>query len=265
VHPELLAVLEQGRPRYENSLNELARHKAALLDIAHERDPDAVTKPFWFNPWFSVLDAASLVGFLLSRRPNRYVEIGSGYCTMFARHAIRSGNLPTILTSIDPKPRAEIDSLCDRVLRTPLENCDPTIFGALEPGDILFYDGSHRILSNSDVTVFFLEILSRLRPGVLVHIHDVFLPADYPPAWDVRLNNEQYILAAMLLCGVTPFKVLLPNYFISIDAALRARVQEIFKAAGGWRDIPFLYNNQGSTPGVSFWLETLAVDRNPRV
>ena len=98
---------------------------------------------------------------------------------MFARHAIRTGNLKTTIMSIDPKPRAEIDSLCDRVMRLPLELCDLNLFRELEPGDILFFDGSHRIFANSDVTVFFIEVLPRLKPGVLVHVHDIFLPADY--------------------------------------------------------------------------------------
>jgi hypothetical protein len=260
-HPELRAALEQWRPLYEQSLDELARHRTALHDIKHEPNPNAATEPCWNNLWFSVLDAASLLGFLLSRRPERYVEIGSGYCTMFARHAIRTGNLKTTIMSIDPKSRAEIDSLCDRVMRLPLELCDLNLFRELEPGDILFFDGSHRIFANSDVTVFFIEVLPRLKPGVLVHVHDIFLPADYPPAWDGRLYSEQYLLAAMLLCAAPPFRVLLPNYFVSTDAALSARVREIFKGTGGQRNIPFFYNNDAATPGVSFWFETVPVDR----
>jgi len=262
VHPELRAALEQWRPLYEQSLDELAHQRAALHAIRHKPNPNAPTEPFWNNAWFSVLDAASLYGFLLSRKPKRYIEIGSGYCTMFARHAIRTGNLPTKIASIDPQPRAEIDRLCDRVIRMPLERCDLNIFHDLEPGDVLFFDGSHRVFANSDVTVFFLEILPRLKPGVLVHVHDIFLPADYPPAWDGRFYSEQFILAAMLLCGAPPFRVLLPNYFISIDAELSARVREIFTRTDGGRDIPFTYRNDASTPGVSFWFETAPVVRS---
>jgi hypothetical protein len=65
----------------------------------------------------------------------------------------------------------------------------------------------------------------------------------------------------MLPCGAVPFKVLLPNYFVSTDPALGARTREIFKVADGRRDIPFNYDNDGATPGVSFWLETAAVER----
>jgi methyltransferase family protein len=134
-----------------------------------ENDPQA---PFWNNTWFTGLDAASLVGFLLSRTPKRYVEIGSGFSTLFCRRAVKEGDLRTTITSVDPHPRAEIDSLCDQIIRAPLEDCDPLLFDQLESGDILFFDGSHRALPNSDVTVFFLEILPRLKPGIIVQVHE---------------------------------------------------------------------------------------------
>jgi hypothetical protein len=254
-HPQLHAVLERGRATYEQALTDLDSHRAALHEIRHDGDLQSPTMPFWVNPWFGTLDAASLVGFLLSRKPKRYLEIGSGHSTMFARHAIQRATLPTTITSIDPKPRAEIDAICDRVLRCPLEDCDITLFDELEPGDILFFDGSHRVGQNSDVTTFFLEILPRLRSGVLVHVHDIFLPDDYPLAWNGSMFSEQYLLAAMLLCGAPPFRVVLPNYFVSTDAALGGRVREIFRAPNGGRDIPTAYVNAGSTPPVSFWIE----------
>jgi len=260
VHPELNAALEQGRPLYEQSLDEIARFRAFYHDVEHEADPNT-TEPCWDNIWFTALDAAALVGFLLSRKPKRYLEIGSGYCTMFARYAIRSGNLKTTISSIDPNPRADINKLCDHVFRANMEQFDPKLFQELEAGDILFFDGSHRIFSNTDVTVFFLEVLPRLKPGVLVHIHDIFLPADYPPTWDGRLYSEQYLLAAMLLCGSPPFRVVLPNYFVSIDAALGTRVRELFKGTDGRRDIPYYYANDPLAPGASFWLETVPVAR----
>ncbi len=261
VHPEVNAALEKWRGLYNKSLDAIEQHRDAIHEVKHAAQPEAPHEPYWENVWFSTLDAASLIGFLLSRQPARYVEIGSGYSTMFARHAIRSGALKTNLTSIDPKPRASIDALCDRIVRSPLEKSDLKIFTGLEPGDVVFFDGSHRVYSNSDVTVFFLEVLPRLKPGVLVHVHDIFLPADYPPTWDQRLYTEQHLLAAMLLCGAPPFDVVLPNYFVCKDRALGDRVRGIFKAKGGRRDIPLYYKNEASTPGVSFWFETIARNR----
>jgi hypothetical protein len=260
-HVQLQARLEQGRTDYERVLKSLEAQRTVLHGIPHDRDPERPTAPFWNNAWFSVLDAASLVGFLLSLRPRRYLEIGSGHSTLFARHAIQVGALPTTVTSIDPHPRAEIDSLCDRVVRQSLEDCDLTLFDQLEPGDLLFFDGSHRVFTNSDVTAFFFDILPRIRPGVLVHVHDIFLPDDYPPDWNDRLYSEQYLLGGMLLCGAPPFRVVLPNYFVCTDDALSARVRAIFRVEGGALDIPFTYPKAAHVPGVSFWIEMAAVDR----
>jgi hypothetical protein len=198
--------------------------------------------------------------FLWERKPRRYFEIGSGYSTMFARHAITAAGLSTSITSMDPQPRAEIDAICDVRIRSGLENCDLAAFDELGSGDILFYDGSHRCFTNSDVTVFFLEVLPRLPPGVLVHIHDIFLPDDYPEAWNSRLYSEQYLLAAMLLSINPPFKVVLPCYFASLDSEFGAKIDKIFKGGEAGFDIPLRYPNTGATPPTSFWIEELDGD-----
>ena len=134
--------------------------------------------------------------------------------------------------SVDPQPRAEIDALCDKVCRMRLEDSDHQIFSVLQAGDILFFDGSHRVFTNSDVAVFFLEILPSLPPGVLVHIHDIFLPLDYPPEWNDRFYSEQYMLAAMLLCRDRPFDVILPNCYVMSDPALSKTASTLMSGAG---------------------------------
>ena len=93
-HPRLNAVLERGRADYEQALTDLAAHRATLHEIPHDRNLQSPTTPFWLNQWFGTLDAASLVGFLLCRKPNRYLEIGSGQSTKFARHTIQRATLP---------------------------------------------------------------------------------------------------------------------------------------------------------------------------
>ncbi len=101
---------------------------------------------------------------------------------------------------------------------------------------------------NSDATVFFLEILPRLKPGILVHIHDIFLPFDYPPEWAGRIYPEQYLLACYLLAG-SRLQVELPNAFVSQDAELCSILDPI------WR----LEQMRGVAPhGVSFWVRTAA-------
>src|SRR5262245_52540208 len=108
------------------------------------------------------------------------LSIGSGHSTKFARRAVVDYGLPTQITSIDPHPRAEIDALCHRTIRKPLEETDLNVFDELEPGDVVFFDGSHQYFMNSDVTVFFLDVPPRLKPGTLVQVHDNTLPYDYP-------------------------------------------------------------------------------------
>jgi len=92
-----------------------------------------------------------------------------------------------------------------------------------------------------------------LKPGVIVHIHDIFIPDDYPPEWNRRLYNEQYLLAAMLM-NRAPYRVVMPNAFIGQDAELRQRVLNIFAGNGGAVDIPFLNHPMGARSG-SFWME----------
>ena len=133
--------------------------------------------------YFSSLDAVALYSMLFEFRPKRFVEVVSGCSAKFARRAIDDHSLQSRITSIDPAPRAEIDRLCDSVIRRPLEELDLSIFDDLEPGDFLFIDSSHRTFSNSDVTVVFMDVLPRLRTGVIVHFHDIFWPYDYLPEW----------------------------------------------------------------------------------
>ena len=87
------------------------------------------------------------------------------------------------------------------MIRTPLEDVDISFFERLEPDVLIFFDGSHRAFQNSDVTVFFTEIVPRLRPGTMFGIHDVFLPDDYPAAWLDWYFSEQYMLACWLHAG----------------------------------------------------------------
>jgi hypothetical protein len=84
----------------------------------------------------------------------------------------------------------------------------------------LFIDNTHRILPNSDSTVFYLEVLPALKRGLIVHIHDIYLPYDYPQEMCDRAYSEQYGLAMYLLSNPEKYKTLLPNYFISEDKEL---------------------------------------------
>ncbi len=193
------SIIARHDPAYQRSLETISGYREDLARIdLEERDP---REPHWDNGFLHGLDSAAIYGFLRSRDPALYLEIGSGNSTKFADRARRDGDLRTRIVSIDPDPRAEVDEICDRVIRSPLEEADLAVFGELEAGDVLFFDGTHMVFMNSDVTVFFLEVLPRLKEGVLVGVHDVFLPYDYPSELADRHYSEQYLLAAHLLAG----------------------------------------------------------------
>jgi hypothetical protein len=201
----------------------MSSHSQQFADIPNASDD---LTPYWNNHWLPPLDAFSLMHFLIETRPRRYIEVGSGMSTIFARHAIGSaGGAYTKITSIDPEPRAGIDSRCDEVVRERLECVDFGVFDQLEAGDILFFDGSHVTFADSDVVVFFLEVLPRLKAGVLVQVHDIFWPYDYPPEWRSRFYSEQYMLAMPILYG--KYETVLANAFISRDPDLRSRVERL--------------------------------------
>ena len=244
-HPELAAIIGQGRNRYRALLDAWAPLQPDFADVPRGGSYETLT-PFWFNSWFSPLDAIALTGFLRTENPRLMVEIGSGVSTKYARRAVSRYGLRTRLVSIDPQPRNDIDQLCDQVIRKPLELCGTDMFDVLEPGDIFFLDSSHRSFQGSDVTVFFLEILPRLKPGVIVHIHDIYLPYDYIAGHLPRLWNEQYLLASALLFGAERFEILFPSWFVGRDPDLMAHAEALFRK-GPMAPVD-LY-------GASFWMK----------
>jgi hypothetical protein len=189
-------------------------------------------EPSWVNDWLPGLDGAALYSFLRQRRPSLYVEIGSGNSTLFAARARRDGNLPTTIVSIDPRPREDIDRICDEIHRTALEEADIALFDRLGPGDVLLLDGSHRVFMNSDVATFFLDVLPRLPAGVLVAVHDIHLPDDYPPDIVSRFYSEQYMLAAYLLAPGADVEIVFPAMYVSRAPRYRDLLDDFWSRVG---------------------------------
>jgi hypothetical protein len=189
-------------------------HQLAVLDtLRYEKEltyldqPRVDTLDFRLgNGSFESGDAEFLYQFIRARKPRRVVEVGSGNSTLIARDAIRrngeeSREYRCTHTCIEPfeAPWLEHAGVC--AVRTPLERVDAALFRELEAGDLLFIDSSHVIRPQGDVLVEYLQILPALRPGVVVHIHDIFSPRDYLREWlaeRMLLWNEQYLLEAFL-------------------------------------------------------------------
>ena len=229
-HAGMYSIVDAQREVYKMHLNAFLQFKDTFHSIKKSGEADDQDAPVWNNGMLPGLDIVSIYSLLREINPSHYIEIGSGNSTKVVRKAITEGNLKTKITSIDPHPRASIDSLSDRVLRQPLETLDNYDFITnLEAGDVLFIDNSHRCLQNSDVTVCFLELVPNLKPGVIVHVHDIYIPYDYPQFMCDRAYSEQYVLAAMLLSNPKRYKPIMPNFFVSEDEELRAILAPIWE------------------------------------
>ena len=219
-------------------------------------DPDRGS-PFWGNKYFTGIDAIALYGLLGILQPRQILEVGSGNSTRYARRAIRDLGLNTRIVSIDPMPRVEVDALCDEVVRSPLEDVDLSIFDSLVAGDVLFIDNSHVVFENSDATVTFLEVLPRLKPGITIHIHDIFLPYDYPESWAKRHYSEQYLLAAYVLGGAAHLQPVLPVAYLSRESEFASRIDADWSGSVFQRAFATNRGFTGGYPGTSMWLRTI--------
>lgn len=242
-HRELYSIINANREQYRNLIEKALLLSEFIWTIKREREN---LRPNWNNGYLPGLDIIGIYTLLTELKPKKYIEIGSGNSTKVAYKAKIEQNLVTEIISIDPMPRAEIDKLANQIIRKPFENIDFDILSELNENDILFVDNSHRILPNSDSMVFFLEVLPRLKKGVIVHIHDIYLPYDYPQFMCDRFYSEQYGLAMYLIANSKKYETILPNYFISEDKELSDLISPI------WNH----YNLNGvEKHGGSFWLK----------
>lgn len=192
--------------------------------------------------WFPRLDAVVAYGMVRWRRPKRIVEVGSGHSTRFIAAALADGGLDCAVTAIDPAPRADLARLPIAQLRELVPGCGLAPFAALSPGDLLSIDSSHVLMPGTDVDFLLTTVLPRLSAGTLLHIHDMFLPDDYPADWAWRGYNEQSGVAALLAGGGwTPL-------FASHWAVTRM-AEPVAKSVAGRLPLP------GGAHESSLWLE----------
>jgi predicted O-methyltransferase YrrM len=158
-----------------------------------------------FGPGYGPIESQLLHCVIRELAPKRVVEIGSGLSTMVTMHASRlnaaEGREVTGITCVEPYPRdalrreGDIDIVASRAQDVPME-----VFTGLEPGDVLFIDSTHAVKTGSELGWLYLEVIPRLSPGVIIHVHDIFLPYTY--ASDVLFNlfdwQETTLLAALL-------------------------------------------------------------------
>ena len=175
------------------------------------------------NHYFGGIDAALYYSLIRHLAPKRVIEIGSGQSTRIANLAFarnQAEDKPGRLTCIEPNPERLVGQELEiELLQQKVEEIPRDYFACLEANDILFIDSTHTVKFGSDVCYEFLEILPTLKPGVWVHVHDIFFPNDYPAEWILERRlalNEQYLLEAFLSFS-NAYSVELANHWLSLD------------------------------------------------
>lgn len=159
-----------------------------------------------FGPGYGYVEAQALHAVLRRFKPGKVVEIGGGVSTYCSYQSLRQNGTAWEITCIEPHPSRRLRLLAEsesrvRLVDRPVQAVSMDEFVRLSENDVLFVDSSHVVKAGSDVNHIVLEILPRLRPGVLVHFHDIYFPYDYQR--DVLQtflhNNETSLLRAFLI------------------------------------------------------------------
>jgi predicted O-methyltransferase YrrM len=190
------------------TLNKVSKYLKEFKKLPAEKVlPKEVEEYFHNNPAFRATDAGIYYGLIRHFKPRRIIEIGAGFSTLLAAQAVLANEKEgkkCDLTAIEPYPsvtlRQGVRGL-KRLIEDNLQTVPLKEFQSLEKNDILFIDSSHILRIGSDVQYEFLEILPRLKKGVLIHVHDIYFPLDYPEKLimkDFKFYNEQYLLQAFL-------------------------------------------------------------------
>lgn len=207
---------------------------------------------YFDNPAYSYGDAITLFAMLREIRPRRVVEVGSGYSSaaLLDTREVTPG-VAEQAVFIEPYPEtlwgllAESDPARALIRAEPLQSAPIELFTALEENDLLFIDSSHILKTGSDVHDYLFRILPALKPGVWIHIHDIFFPFEYPPEWIDGQNrswNEAYGLHAFLAFN-RDFRIEFFNDYVYRKFA--ARAGELIPASQ-------------RSPGGSLWIRRMA-------
>ncbi len=233
-----------------NFLSEVLEQFKEEFELFPEEETSVPHQYYRNNVRFCFADAAVLYSIVRKFRPKRIVEIGAGFSTYTSCQALEknrqeSPSAPAgTLTAIDPYPFGTITNGfpgLGKVIEARVQDVPLSEFENLEANDILFIDSSHVLKTGSDVQYEYLEILPRIKPGVLVHFHDIFIPGDYPREWIIENRwfwNESYLVQAFLQFNES-FEVVWGARY------MQALQQEKFNA---------MFGSEGQNQPASFWV-----------
>lgn len=257
-YPEIEDLFESRQAAFRETLRLLDNHGEALLQIGQEHAPAHGLGARWSQDWFPRLDAALAYVLTRARAPAQILEIGAGHSTRFFARAVADGGLSTRISTIDPAPRTALETLDIDLHRMTVQDllrdgngAVADLFAGLKAGDILSIDSSHILMPGSDVEYLLGRLLPRLPPGILIQIHDIFLPDDYPRTWRWRGYNEQLALLPLLLGGA--FEVLFSSRYAATRMADDIEASVIAQ-------LPLGTGEAGSVPyESSLWLRSRAI------
>ena len=250
--PSELVGIDMNEPTQRELLRSFSRFRDE-----YQRFPTGPTKEqnrfYLGNRLFDGVDA--LVAYCMVRhfQPRLIIEVGSGFSSLaLGEAASKNGCTPIIC--IEPFPRDFLRKGfpgLQTLIEKNVQEINLEFFSQLQSGDILFIDSSHTVKVGGDVNYLFLEVLPRLKPGVIVHVHDIFLPFEYRRDWVVdefRFWSEQYLLQAFLSFNLE-FEVLMANRYLAhkyrddlkVTFANLANLEAVRPSSLGW-------------VGGSFWM-----------
>lgn len=239
--PEQLPAISIDRQAMLALWRQLLPH---LNDTPFPDDPAPGFRYHFNNPAFSYGDASILSAMLRHFRPKRLVEVGSGYssaCAMDTIDRYLGGNVA--VSFVEPYPELLINLLGEDALKrvevhpAVVQNADMALFSQLDAGDFLFIDSTHVMKTGSDVCHELFTILPALKPGVLIHFHDIFWPFEYGVHWVINENrswNELYGLRAFLMYNDAFEVVFFNDYFVKhCRDTVQAEYPAMLKSSGG--------------------------------
>jgi hypothetical protein len=255
--PSPLAGLDVDVPGLKKRLGELADRweedfQASTGDyVANQRQG--------FGPGYPKGDARTLFYMLREHKPARYLEVGSGLSTYYATLAGKrnaSEGSPLQITCIEPYPFDALTTLPDfELIKGFVQDVPVSRFEQLEAGDVFFIDSSHALKIDSDVAYLFLEVLPRIKPGVLVHIHDVPFPFNTPYPADTWLFGERWPVYWNEAMIVQTFLAFNSAFEILLSTPLIRHEDERFLAE---RFADYVPLTKEANPASSLWLKRVS-------
>lgn len=199
-------------------LKRLSRWTPELTALVGSVDGGAASAFRFDNDAFAPTDAALYYAMIREFRPRRILEIGGGHSTLLSTGAAaRNGD--AVVDCVEPFPMPILRTKPNhlrRLIELPVQQVPIEEFTSLESGDILFVDCSHVARIGSDVNHLILRVFPHLKSGVIVHVHDIFLPDEYPRHWVTEQKlfwSEQYVLHAFLMFN-SCFRVLASAHYL---------------------------------------------------